>query len=305
MSKERNRSAQTSRMSFRELQTQIEDLKQKRDELNDKTKKFINDLQEIEVEIANSLKIAKEKHKKKRDYWNNKVKQLKDKKIEYKALLDNLIEEKKKLLKNAKDSKEDKQILSMKQIERKIDNLERRIETEKLDINEENTIIDKIRELAAFKQDHLSKQKNSELFIIERKVEIVNINLGKIYEQLNKWSNKSQEYHSKMLEEFQKVDKLKAYKKKLEEDLIENKKTADRYHEQYLKLMNQTKRNFKGKKPYRQGKPQPIKFNQYSKKNEIIEKIKQDKLATAIEKQKAGKKLNLFEARLILEKSKD
>ena len=177
MSKERNWSAQTSRTSFRELQAQIEDLKQKRDELNDKTKHFINVLQEIEVEIANSLKIAKEKHKKKRDYWNNKVKQLKDKKIEYKALLDNLIEDKEKLLKNAKDNNEDKQILSIKQIERKIDNLERRIETEKLDINEENTIIDKIRELAALKQDHQSKQKNNELFIIERKVEIVNINL--------------------------------------------------------------------------------------------------------------------------------
>ena len=33
-------------------------------------------------------------------------------------------------------------------IERKIDNLERRIETEKLDITEENAIIDKIREYA-------------------------------------------------------------------------------------------------------------------------------------------------------------
>ncbi|GAH36856.1 unnamed protein product, partial [marine sediment metagenome] len=32
-------------------------------------------------------------------------------------------------------------------------------------------------------------------------------------------------------------------------------------------------------------------------------KLKQDKLATALEKHKAGKKLNLFEARLILEHS--
>jgi hypothetical protein len=35
----------------------------------------------------------------------------------------------------------------------------------------------------------------------------------------------------------------------------------------------------------------------------MIEKIKQNKLAEAIEKQKAGKKLNLFEARLILERA--
>jgi len=305
MSRERPHNAQISRTSFRDLQSQIENLRQKRDELNQKTKQFINDLQDIEIEIAKSLKIAKEQYRKKRDYWNDKVKQLKEKKIEYKTLLDTLIEAKINLQKPETKNKDKKQILSMKQIERTIDNLERRIETEKLDITEENTIIDKIRELAEMKQEFLSEQKNSDIFKIERKIEIVKINLNKIYEQLNKWSDKSQENHAKMLQEFQNVDKLKEDKKKLEEELIENKKTADRYHEQYLKVMTQRKKSYKGKKPYGHNQKPAARFDQISKKNEMIEKIKQDKLATALEKQKAGKKLNLFEARLILEKSKD
>ncbi|MFX1327133.1 MAG: hypothetical protein ACFE91_03190 [Promethearchaeota archaeon] len=300
MSKERP--LQTSRMSFRDLQIQIEDLKQKRDELNKKTKDYINDLQNIELEITDSLKIAKEKYKKKRDYWNNKVKLLKDKKIEYKNLLDNLLEEKRKF---QKENNNNKQVFSIKQIERKIDNLERIIETEKLAITEENTIVDKIRELTEMKQEFLSEQQNSELLRIERKIEIVKINLNKIYEQLNKWSNKSQENHEGMMEIYQKIDKLKEDKKNIEEELIENKKTADRYHEQYLKLMNQRKRTYRGKKPYRSSRRPTAKISQSIKKNEMIEKIKQDKLATALEKQKAGKKLNLFEARLILEKSKE
>jgi len=305
MSKERNRNTQTSRTSFRELQFQIEDLRQKRDELNNKTKDFINDLQEIEIEIANSLKNAKEKYKKKRDYWNNKVKQLKEKKIEYKTLLDNLLEEKKKKQGLEKDLNNNKQPISMKQIERKIESLERRIETERLDINEENIIIDKIRELAAMKQDFLSVQKNSDIFKIERKIEIVKINLNKIYEQLTKWSDKSQENHSKMLEVYQYVDKLKIDKRKLEEDLIENKKTADLYHEKYLKLMNQSKKIYKGKKPYKPRKMPTAKFSERTKKDEMIEQIKKQQLETALEKQRTGKKLNLFEARLILEKSKE
>ncbi|MFX1501895.1 MAG: hypothetical protein ACFFDH_13105 [Promethearchaeota archaeon] len=305
MSRERSHYTQTSRISYRDLQVQIEDLRQKRDELNEKTKEYINKLQDFEIEITNSLKIAKGKYKKKRDYWNTKVKQLKEKKIEYKALLDNLLAEKKSLQKSEKDTKDNKQILSMRQIERKIDNLERRIETEKLDIAEENIIIDKIRELAAMKQEFLSEQKNSEIFKIERKIEIVKINLNKIYEQLNKWSERSQENHSKMLQEFQNVDKLKEDKKRLEEELIENKKTADRYHEQFLKVMNQIKKTYKGKRPYRPDKRTTEKFSRITKKNEMIEKMKQDKLAMALEKQKAGKKLNLFEARLILEKSKE
>lgn len=305
MSREKPHSARSSQTNFGNLQSKIEDLRQKRDELNKKTKDYINELQDIEIEIANSLKVAKEQYKKKRDYWNNKVKKLKEKKIEYKTLLDNLIEEKKSLQKSEKDGNNNKKALSIKQIERKIENLERRIETETLDITEENTIIDKIRELAAMKQECLSQQNSNEILKIERKIEIVKINLNKIYEQLNKWSEKSQTYHSRMLQEFQNVDKLKEEKRKLEEELINNKKTADQFHEQYLKLMNQRKNSYKGKKSYNPRKKPTIKSGRANKKNEMIEKIKQDKLATALEKQKAGKKLNLFEARLILEKSEE
>ncbi|MHA2390797.1 MAG: DUF7121 family protein [Promethearchaeota archaeon] len=300
MSKNNTKNSQNSQTSFKGMQIVIEDLKKKRDDLNLKTKSFINELQELEMDINKNLNIAKEKYKKKRDYWNDKVKQLKDKKLEYKALLDKLIEEKKTIQKNSNNSESP---ISLKQVERKIDNLERRIETENLNITEENAIIDKIKELAKSKQKFLAVQQNSDFFNIERKVEIVKINLNKIYEQLNKWSDKSQENHAKMLELYKKVDELREKKSMMEEELIENKKAADRYHEQYLQVMNQRKKSSKGKRPYKQYKKSNVKAIQNKKKNEMMEKIKQDKLAEALEKQKAGKKLNLFEARLILEKS--
>jgi len=300
MSRNNTKTSQSSQTSFRGLQILSGDLKKKRDDLNLKTKKFITDLQKIETDINTSLKKAKDEYKKKRDYWNNKVKELKDKKIEYKTLFEKLINEKNLLQKKTKTS--DK-LVSIKQVERKIDNLERRIETENLDIAEENAIVDMIKKLAESKQEFLSQQENSDLFKIERKIEIVKINLNRIYEQLNKWSNKSQENHAKMLEIFQKVDELREQKKKMEEELIENKKTADRYHEQFIQVMNQRKKFSKGKKPYKPSKKPFVRSGHYHKKNEMIEKMKKDKLAEALEKQKAGKKLNLFEARLILGQS--
>lgn len=300
MSRNNTRNSQNSRTSFRGLQILIEDLRQKRDDLNLKTKNFINDLQEIETEININLKAAKEKYKKKRDYWNNKVKELKDKKLEYKTLLDKLFEEKKSIQKKGNNSERP---ISIKQIERKISNFERIIETENLEIAEENAIVDKIKILAESKQQFLSDQQNSDFFKIERKIEIVKINLNKIYEQLNKWSNKSQENHAKMLEIFNKVDELREQKRKREEELIENKKAADRYHEQYLQVMNQRKKISKDKRPYNPSKKTHFRAKPINKRNVMIEKIKQNKLAEAIEKQKAGKKLNLFEARLILERA--
>jgi uncharacterized coiled-coil DUF342 family protein len=299
MSRNNTRNSQNSRTTFRGLQILIEDLRQKRDDLNLKTKNFINELQEFEAEINSNLKAAKEKYKKKRDYWNNKVKVLKDKKLEYKTLLDTLFEEKKSIQKKGHNLERP---ISIKQVERKISRLERRIETENLEIAEENTIVDIIKNLAESKQQFLADQQNSDFFKIERKIEIVKINLNKIYEQLNKWSNKSQENHAKMLEIFKKVDELREQKRKREEELIENKKAADRYHEQYLQVMNQVKKFSKGKKPYNLSKKSLARVKQINSKNEMIEKIKQNKLAEAIEKQKAGKKLNLYEARLLLEK---
>lgn len=299
-----------SRLSYRELQGRIEEFRNKRDELNKKTKEYINNLQEIESEINHSLKTARDVYKKKRDYWNSKVKLLKKKKIEYKDIFDKLIEEKKKLQKGRPGSTGVKRFISIKHIDRKIENLERIIETENLDITEENEIVDKIKELAENKQEQLIAQQNDGSYKIERKIEIVKINLNKIYEQLNKWSNKSQKNHAKMQDLYQKANELRNKKKQMEEELIENKKTADQYHFQYLDVISQKKKMDKGRRPYKQRGKKPFPGKQRprhrppSKNRELIEKMKKEKLATALEKHKAGKKLNLFEARLILEQNK-
>ncbi len=298
------------RLSYKDLQGKIEEFKNKRDDLNKKTKEYINNLQEIESEINNVLRTARDVYKKKRDYWNSKVKLLKKKKIEYKNIFDKLVEEKKRLQKGSSGSNASKSFVSIKQIDRKIENLERIIETENLDIAEENEIVDKIKQLAESKQEQLIAQQNDGSYKIERKIEIVKINLNKIYEQLNKWSNKSQKNHAKMQELYQKANELKNKKKQMEEELIENKKTADQFHFQYLDAMSQKKKMDKGRRPYKQKgakyppRKQKPRHRAPSKNKELLEKIKQDKLATALEKQKAGKKLNLFEARLILEQNK-
>jgi uncharacterized coiled-coil DUF342 family protein len=306
MSSANKNTAQISKISFKELQIQIEEFRQKRDDLNKKTKNFITDLQAIDREIEDYLKLVKNDYKKRRDHWNDKVKKLKDKKIEYKQLLDKFIDEGKTILKASKKGKNTKKFVSIKQIDKKIDNLERRIEIENLEIVEENAIVDKIRELAKIKHDFLDEQQNNDYFRIERKIQIVKINLNKIYEQLSKWSNKSQNYHAKMHETYELINGLREKKKTLEEELIENKKAADSYHEQFLQVMNKRKKISKGKRPY--NAPQSRSKRPYRKntrRNDELEKIKREKLAVALEKQKAGKKLNLFEARLILEQPKE
>ncbi|MFX1395999.1 MAG: hypothetical protein ACFFAS_09035 [Promethearchaeota archaeon] len=306
MSKEATNNAPIT-PNYKELQDKIEEYREKRDDLNKRTKEYITELQEIENQIAENLKIAKEEYKKKRDYWNNKVKKLKDKKIEYKKILDNFIDERKQLQKEGSNGKEQGKYMDLKQVIRKIDNLERIIETENLEITEENAIIDQIKELVELKQNLSETQNTDELVKLDRKIDIVKLNLNKIYEQLNKWSNNSQDNHAKMLEIYDAIGKLKEKKKRMEEELIKNKQAADIYHDQFLELMNQRKKISKNNRPPRSSaksekKPKKIKFKEPKvKEAEMLEKLKKEKLASALEKKKAGKKLNLYEARLILE----
>ena len=302
MSKDTTNNSQPS-VSFKELQGKIEDLREKRDDLNKKTKDYITKLQNVESQINEKLSVAKDQYKKKRDYWNDKVKKLKDKKIEYKDILDKFIDERKKVQKPRNDLKK-AQYVDIKQVTRKIDALERRIETENLDIAEENAIVDQIKELAESKHEFLDNQNSEELYKLDRKIEIVKVNLNKIYEQLNKWSNKSQDNHGKMLEIYDSISELKTTKKKMEEELIKNKKAADDYHEQFLELMNQRKKISKNKRPPRTAGSRTKKPKYRSSKDresEQLKKMKKEKLAVALEKKNAGKKLNLYEARLILE----
>ncbi len=302
MSRANANTPQTSKNSFRELQLQIEEFRQKRDDLNKKTKDFINQLQKIDVKIGENLSLAKDDYKKRRDRWNGKVKKLKNKKNEYKEILDKFLEEEKKILEKSKKGRGAKNFVSVRQIEKKIDNLERRIEIENLELKEENAMIDKIRDLATIKLNFLAEQQNSDLFKIERKIQIVKINLNKIYEQLTKWSSKSQDYHAKMLEIYKTVNELREEKKTLEESLIENKKAADTYHEKFLHVMNKRKKESKGKQSNYSNKKRRTPRGRNTHKNNMLEKLKQEKLAAALEKQKSGRKLNLYEARLILER---
>lgn len=284
-------------MNQQNLQSQINQAKKKRDELNSKTQDYIKSLQEVESQIQETLDEAN-KLKDKRNRWNERVAKLKDKKLEYKDLLNELIKKNRGLGGNRRQR--EAEYMSAKKIDRKIENLERQIETENLTMQEENAIVNEIQELAQQKKDLLEVDQNQEIMKNEKKIEIVKINLDKIYEQLNKWSNKSQKYHKKMLEQYDTVDELKEKKNNIEEKLIENKKKADNFHEKFIELRKKQKKSSGGRRSSRRHSKR--RYNK--KKDRELEKIKQSKLETALKKQKEGKKLNIYEARLILEKNK-
>ncbi len=287
-----NSRRQSQQLSFGEIQSQADDYKRLRDEHNIKTKELFKYLNSTNKEIEQYRKEAKDLRKN-RDEINQKIKEKKKKKYE---LIDKIKEYKNKRNNlKSKDKANGKNYSLIKKYEAETERLERSIETDQLTIKEENRIIERITELAEKRKELLKyMEENDELFQIEKDIESIGIELDNIKENFDVLSKESQEYHEKMVTLYKEIDYINDQRKIKEEELIINKVKADEYHELFIKMLNQKKRVRKPKKHYA--------YKKQMERKTIEDEIIKKNLAAAIEKQKKGQRLNMFEARLLLEK---
>jgi len=287
-----NSRKQSQQLSFGEIQSQADDYKRLRDEHNIKTKELFKYLNSTNKEIEQYRKEAKDLRKN-RDEINQKIKEKKKKKYE---LIDKIKEYKNKRNNlKSKDKANGKNYSLIKKYEVETERLERSIETDQLTIKEENRIIERITELAEKRKELLKyMEENDELFQIEKDIESIGIELDNIKENFDVLSKESQEYHEKMVTLYKEIDYINDQRKIKEEELINNKVKADEYHELFIKMLNQKKRVRKPKKHYA--------YKKQMERKTIEDEIIKKNLAAAIEKQKKGQRLNMFEARLLLEK---
>jgi hypothetical protein len=116
--------------------------------------------------------------------------------------------------------------------------------------------------------------------------------------------------HKDLLDLYKKVKEFEEIKMKIDYELIENKTTADGYHELFLKLMNLNKKvlldelSSKAKSEIRPWERRKPDVKAIIKKKKKYKKLEQKKLEIALEKQKSGKKLDFYEYQLILKHSK-
>lgn len=289
----KNSSSRQQYLSFTEMVQLAEDYKRQRDELNKKTKEIFVELKAKEKEIDQYRNEARD-IRKKRDDINKEVQELKKKKYDLiekiKEFVNNRIQLKKK------DKTSGKHYASIKKIETECERLERSIETDVVSIREENNMIERINELTKQRKDMLTYlEEHDDLFQIEKEIDGIQGELDEIKEKLEVITKESQVFHEQMVTLYKEVDYLRDQAQAKEDELVINKKKADEFHELYIKMVNQQKKTKNTKKPYVYKK----QFEREQKEQEIIKQH----LESAIEKQKKGEKLNLFEARLLLEKN--
>ncbi|TES94298.1 MAG: hypothetical protein E3J90_12735, partial [Promethearchaeota archaeon] len=205
---------------FSNWQKNIFNFSLKRNLANKELENYVKSFRNIDSEIYKSLFSAKEFYGKKRHYYNQKIKKLKQQEIEFKNLLEYVYKERKKVsepkvkneistsIKHIKDS--------IEEIEHKIYNLNNKIEEQALDIDEESYIIEEIKLLDRDKQinfRHLRKLegelteeiRTNTYFKSVRTIEILEVNLKEIHRKLYKWPKRKVKIHKQMLNLYRKA----------------------------------------------------------------------------------------------------
>ncbi|GAB4313011.1 MAG: hypothetical protein Kow0069_13960 [Promethearchaeota archaeon] len=284
---------------FSALSEKIRSLKRKRDERNARTKALISQIRELQRQISEARNEAKA-NRQIRDQYNEEVQALKNKRAKLQELLRehrNRLNElraaqKERVEKDAEDG-EQKRRLPVSKIRRKIQYFETKIETEDISIEEENELIRQIIELETLLSEHNQKYGESqEARKLRADISKIRKKLNGIHADLVEKSNLSQECHEEMIRLFKQADALREHLAEIERELLQTKKEADSFHEELLKLYKERERS-------RAKVRRRVKHGLDKEEQEMMD----EKLQQAIEKQKQGKKLDMLEARLLLERN--
>jgi uncharacterized coiled-coil DUF342 family protein len=308
-----------------EANKKVKEFVHEREQLNSKLKNYLILFQSFDSEIKKALYDAREFYSNKRYYYNIKIANLRRKKNEYERRWNYLTKKintlpKPELNKNITTSIEYTR-RSLENIENKLILMNEKIEDQVLDIDEENEIIEKISELvsekqktinvlAKLKQKQFNKIETSEYYKTHLEIKELENEMRKVYEKLIKLTNKRLMTHSKTLDLYKKAREFDVIKTKIEMELIENKTSADEFHQLFVKLMDLNRKLLLDKlsnRPKIKMRPKELTMRNVfmnPKKKKKYKRLEQKKLAIALNKQKMGKKLDFYEYQLILKYSK-
>ena len=281
---------QNVKEKIKQLNDQLEPLREQRDKLNKEAHKWMEKRDETREQIKN-LRDEIADLKQQRDEINQKVKDLK-------LVRDQLVADRQEKLVKVLEFKQ--KLASLKQIPSKairaiqseIEGLEWRIQTSSLTLPQEKRLVEQIggleKQLASYKQ---AQQIYNELNALQQQLRNLRTEEKRFHNQISENAQQSRQIHETMAEKGANIPKLKAEAEEHHKKYIEFIRQAESFDEQCLVLVTQI-RSLRGK----------VKSEEEKKKTERETIIMQELETKALEKLKSGKKLTWEEFKILAEK---
>jgi len=201
---------------------------EKRDKLNEQFKKLRQEIHELKTE---------------RNNLNEKVKTLKQQRDAARAKIRANIEEVKTHSQKITELKKKTPKESRRELQKEFEDIEWKIQTTPLDMQEEKRLIEKVKQLETqlniYKKIDQHVKKIAEL---RKDLETLETNADAAHQELTETAKKSQEIHAKMIAKISESEKIKGEADSLHSAYIKAKEQVKPLHEEIKKLTEQRKR---------------------------------------------------------------
>ena len=299
-----------------------------RDLLDKQFESMVNNLLNLESQIFKSLIDARSFFDEKRQFYAKKVRLLKNTLSEDHKFLEYFTTEVKHLPEPTKPKEIitsiESNMASIKKMNQKIDSLKNKLIEETLNIDQENNVLEDLNVLETQKQMKIDNVIESEqalknelrsniYFRTHRSIEILQINIFQIKKSLEKWTKKQTICHKKMLILYRKAKEFENVTMQMENELYNNRDSAYKNYQIFNDLITQNRKKIlkelsiylRNKKKPEKAKPKQKPIDkELIKRKKTRKKFVKKKLEQALDKKKAGKKLDFYELKLILDHSK-
>jgi phosphoserine phosphatase len=285
--------AEVQRKKLIELEGEISELKVEMDRLSDEARRFVEKRNSIHEKIR-ELRLEATKLKVERDALNDEVKNLKiilgELNESYHEKLNNLNGLRQKIREHIKI----KPAESEENLKREISEIEWKIQTSSLMLEEENKLVKRVKSLETRLAFYSKlKEMRSEATNLREQIKKLKDEIASCRSKIAEDAAKSQKLHERMMEHFREIDKLKAEADEMHKIYLETREKISSLRLKYADLLSQISSLKK-----------IIREEEEKKRIEATAAIKRKIESEALEKLKRGEKISFEEFKILAEQGK-
>ena len=272
------------------INQQLDTLKEKASKANAETKKHIEKRDKLNEQFRKIRQQINEQ-KDERNCLNEKVKTLKQQRDEARTKIRTIIEEIKMHTQKITELTKKTPKRSYQDLQEEFENVEWKIQTTSLDLQEEKTLVDHVKQLET-QLNFYKKIERQNMKIIELRKELKALEKegDAAHRELTGIAQKSQEIHANMLTKISESKNIKAEADSLHDAYLQAKEQAKPVNEEIKKLMERRKKL-----------QEEIRIEDENKKKTAEQDLKEKLGSQARDKLRRGEKLSWNEFQLLAE----
>jgi len=273
------------------LYRQLHTLREERDKLNSKAKIWAERRNRTHEEIRNVTSQIRDLRQR-RNVLNEEVKKLK-------VLREATLRKRKEILEEIRRLREERIRMNAERpprsrsyLEREIQKIEWKIQTEPLPLDMERRLVDQVRALEAQMEFYRRVEAiKGKIMDLRREAEGLKVDYANYRSKISEIAAQSQEYHLKMLKKIEAAKELKAKADEMHQRYLENREKARQINLEMKKILDEIR-----------SIQSLIKAEEDKEKRKKESDLKRQMEENALKKLKQGEKLTFDEFKILLEK---